>query len=153
MAVGGYAAKLVATCVVAAQPFVAVAQDIDRNERRSAAFGGLKLSMPLGHGERVKPTARLQLTSSQQLRDTRTGEVRSFSPPGLEFGTSAKGKAMLFVGGQETGEIKKKMGIGRTGTTLLIVGGIVVVVVVAAAAASAQADLLNPCDGGDLDCD
>ncbi|HWH17489.1 MAG TPA: hypothetical protein VNT77_04005 [Allosphingosinicella sp.] len=133
MAIAKYAAGILATAVLAAQPCAAAGQDFGTSERRSAAFGGLKLTMSLGHGQRLKPTARLQLTSTHQSRDVRTGEVRTFIPSGLEFG-AAKGKPMLLVGGQKTTDIEKKMGIGGTGTTLLIVGGVVLVLLVVAAA-------------------
>jgi hypothetical protein len=138
MAIVKYAVGLVATSLLAAQPCVAADafQDFDRDERRSAAFGGLKLNMPIGQGQRVKPTARLQLTTTHQLRDTRTGEVRAVTPAGLEFGASDKGKPMLFVGGRDAAAVKKELGIGGTTTTLLIVGGVVLVLLVVAAAST-----------------
>jgi hypothetical protein len=131
-----YAAGMLAMAVFAAQPCVAAIHSLEMRERRSAVFGGLRLNMPIGHGQQLKPTARLQLTSSHQFHDIRTGELRTFSPSGIELGAGRQGKPMLFLGGQEASEIQKKLGIGGTATTLLIVGGVVLVLLVIAAAST-----------------
>jgi hypothetical protein len=113
----------------------------------------LKVSLPLGTHQPAKPTARLQLTYNQQLRDSRTGDVRTFSPPGLEFGASAKGKPMLFVGGQNAAEVERKLGVrGSTGKTILIVGGVLIVLVIVGSVLAAPASLLDPCGGPDDIC-
>ena len=132
---GKHAGALLAAAMLAAQPCAAADADFQTAERRGAAFGGLKLSLPLGAGRQARPTARLQLTSTQSFRDARTGEVRSVTPRGLEFGLSEKGRAALYVGGTDTAEMKRKMGISTT-TTLLIAGGVVLVLLVVAAASS-----------------
>jgi hypothetical protein len=135
MAIRKYAVGLAATCALAAQPCAAAGafQDFGANERRSAAFAGLKLNVPMGQAKRAKPTARLQLTSTHQFRDSRTGEMRTLSPAGLELGASAQGMPVLFVGGQDAAAVNKELGIGGTATTLLIVGGVVLVLLVVAA--------------------
>jgi hypothetical protein len=147
-------AALAAVTVLAAQPVAAAdLGKFDGDQRRGAAFGGLKVSLPLGAGARAKPAARLQLTYSQQLRDSRTGDVRTFSPPGLEFGASDAGKPMLFVGGQQAAEMKRTLGIrGKMGTTIAVVAGVVVVLVLLASVLAAPAELLNPCNGPDDIC-
>jgi hypothetical protein len=148
------AAAMAAAAMLAAQPVAAAdLRSFDSDQRRGAAFGGLKVSLPLGTHRPAKPTARLQLTYSQQLRDSRTGDVRAFSPPGLEFGASAKGKPMLFVGGQNAAAVERRLGVrGSTGKTILIVGGVLIVLVIVGAVLSAPADLLDPCDGPDDIC-
>ena len=79
------AAALAAMMALAAQPLAAAdLGSFNSDQRRGAAFGGVKVSLPLGTRARAKPAARLQLTYSRQLRDSHTGDVRAFSPPGLE---------------------------------------------------------------------
>jgi hypothetical protein len=136
MAITKYAVGMLAMAVLAAHPCAAAVRGLEMSERRSSVFGGLRLNMPIGHGQQLKPTARLQLTSSHQSHDIRTGEVRTLSPAGIELGAGRQGKPMLFVGGQEAPEIEKKLGIGGTATTLLIVGGVVLVLLVVAAAST-----------------
>jgi hypothetical protein len=149
------AAALAAMMALAAQPLAAAdLGSFNSDQRRGAAFGGLKVSLPLGTRERAKPAARLQLTYSRQLRDSRTGDVRTFSPRGLELGASGKGKPMLFVGGQQTTKMKRTLGIrGKTGTTIAVVAGVVIVLVIVGSVLAAPADLLNPCNGPDDICD
>jgi hypothetical protein len=136
MVITKFGVGMLALAVFAAQPCAATVHGLEMSERRSSVFGGLRLSMPIGHGQQLKPTARLQLTSNHQFHNIRTGEVRTFSPAGIELGAGRQGKPMLFVGGQETPEIEKKLGIGGTATTLLIVGGVVLVLLVVAAAST-----------------
>lgn len=138
MGYGKYVGALLAVTMLAAQP-CAAAEDMrhfSNSERRSAAFGGVNIRLPLGQGVRSKPTARLQLTSTHTYRDNGSGAVRVFSPSGLELGASEKGKPTLYVGGQHPAEIKKKLGIGGTTTTLLVIGGVILILAVVAASST-----------------
>ena len=128
-----------AVAAMAAQPCLAAddTRDAGAGERRSAAFAGLSVRVPVGGGGSREPTARLQISTTHEVRDARSGSVRSFRPAGLELGLVAKGKAALYLNGQETKAIERKLGIGGSTTTLIVIGGIVVLVLVVAAVASA----------------
>lgn len=116
--------------------------------RQSGAFAGLNVRLPLGQTQKSKPTARLQFTTSQTLRNERTGAIHTFKAQGLEIGSTKSGKLNLYLNGRSTVEAQNKINVGGAGTTLLIVGGVLLVgVLVAAASASATSDLLNPCSG------
>ena len=149
----GAVAMAAATMLVAQPVAAADLGSVPSDQRRAAAFGGLKVSLPLGNRGPAKATARLQLAYGGQLRDSRTGSVRAFSPPGLELGASGKGKPMLFVGGQNAAEVERRLGVrGSTGKTILIVGGVLIVLVIVGSVLAAPADLLDPCDGPDDIC-
>jgi hypothetical protein len=91
--------------------------------------------MAIGQRQREKLAARLQVTSTHEFRDVRTGEVRTLRPSGLELGVAQTGKPMLTIGGREAPRINNKLGIGGgTGTTVLVVGGVVLLLLVVAAA-------------------
>ena len=129
-----------AVAAMAAQPCLAAddMRDAGAGERRSSAFAGLSVKVPVGRsGGSRETTARLQISTVHETRDARSGSVRSFRPAGLELGLGAKGKAALYLNGQETKAIERKLGIGGSTTTLIVIGGIVVLVLIVAAAASA----------------
>lgn len=129
-----------AALMLVAQPCLA-AQDIHLQgaaERRSGGFAGVSLRVPLDRGARERPSARLQLTTMQSIReDGGQGAVRSQFAPGLELGAAGLGRPSLFVGGQELSTMQQRLGIGGSTTTLLVIGAVVLVVVVLAAVASA----------------
>ena len=130
-------AAMLAAGMLVAQP--CAASDLRNGQsmqRQSSAFAGLNLRLPLGQARQAKPTARLQFTTSQTLRDERTGATQTFKPQGLEIGGAKGGKPMVYLNGQSTADVKKKLGVGGTGTTILIVGGVVLLVVVVAALSS-----------------
>lgn len=121
--------------------------------RQSTAFGGLNLRLPLGPGRKTKPTARLQLTASHTFPDDRTGGTQTFRAQGLEIGGTKSGKPTLYLNGQSTAEMQKKLNVGGTGTTLLIVGGVVLVLAVAAVAAAGPGfPECEPYEGNDDHC-
>ena len=113
--------------------------------RQPSAFAGLNVRLPLGHARAVKPTARLQFTTSQTLRDERTGATQTFRAQGLEIGGAKGGKPTLYLNGQSTAGMKKKLGIGGTGNTVLIVGGVVLLVAIVAVVASGGPSLGLEC--------
>lgn len=136
--IGRHVGALVAAAIFAIQP-CAAAEDFtgfNSSERRSAAFGGLNVRIPLSHSTKVKPRARLQLSTVHHLRDSRSGEVRTFRPAGLELGASKAGAPALYLNGQNSADAQKRLGIGGAGTTLLVVGGVLLVLVVVALASS-----------------
>jgi hypothetical protein len=129
------AAAFAAALAVAAQPCLAAddIRNIGFTEQRMAAFAGATLRVPLGTERAPRPSLRLQLTPSYQLRDPASGAVRSLRPEGVELGLAA-GRPSFFVAGQPARGIERRMNVGgSTGTTLLIVGGVVVAVVLVAA--------------------
>jgi hypothetical protein len=131
------AAAIFAAAMLVAQPCAATefggAQEM---QRQSSAFGGLNVRLPLGGAHKAKPTARLQLTTSRTFREERTGFTQTFRAQGLEIGGAKGGKPTLYLNGQSTADMQKKLGIGGTGKTLLIVGGVVLVLVIVVAASS-----------------
>ena len=135
----GKAAAAIAALFLCVQP--GAAADLGSNfgprEQRTAAFAGVHVGMLLGGRRRAKPTARLQLSSAYYAREQSGGFVQTGRSPGLEFGAGKAGKATLFVAGQDTAEMRTKLGVGGTTTTLLIVGGLVLAVVILASLASA----------------
>lgn len=137
MAWGKYVGAFIALTAVATQPCAAADdfRDIGGTERRSAVYGGATVRIPLGGAGRTKPSARLQLTSIHTSRNESSGAVRTFRPAGIELGAAGKGAPTLFINGQSSAEVEKKLGIGgSTVTTVLIVGGILLVLAVVAAA-------------------
>jgi hypothetical protein len=147
-----YVGAAVAVSVIAAQP--AAANDLHSvaaSDYRPAAFGGVTVRLPLGKSERAKPEARLQMTTYRTDSSQPAG-IRRFSSKGLEFGVSKAGKPLLFAGGQNTAEVKQKMGLNTT-TTALIVGGVILLVVVVVAASSfAVFPDCEPYEGNDDHC-
>jgi hypothetical protein len=128
---------LLAASLIAVQP-CAAAEDFrafSPTHRQTSAFAGLNVRLPLDSGNRVKPTARLQLTAAHSAIDARTGAMQTLKAQGLEFGSGLKGKPALYLNGQDTAEMKQKMQLGgSTGTILLVAGGVLLVLVVVAAA-------------------
>lgn len=127
-----------AALLLMVQPCLAAQNNFAAPETRTAAFAGLQLRLPLGQKERAKPVARLQLSSAYYAH-TRSGAfVQTHRPSGVELGAGKAGKPALYIGGQGTAEIEKKLNVGGSSSTLLIVGGVLLVVLVLAAVASAQ---------------
>lgn len=130
-----------AAAALAAQPCLAaeiVGPDGDV-ERRSAAFAGASLSVPIGGAGRERaPSARLQLGMTHDLRGT-NGERRRLRAGLVELGLGRSGQPAYFVGGRDVDEIGERLNVKGKTTTLLIVGGVLVLgVVILAAVASAQ---------------
>ena len=140
MPVMKYAAGIVAAAVLAAQPCAAADdfRDMRAPERRSGAFAGLSINVPLDRGIRRRPTARLQLTTTSTVRRA-DGATITYRAPGDELGAGRRGRPTYSIAGQNPAEMRERLGVGgSTGTTLLIVGGVVLVVLVLATVASAM---------------
>ena len=99
------AASMLSQPVLAADAF----RDMGPQERRTGAFAGLNFKMPLGTRAAVRPSARLQLTTSHDYRSA--AGVRSYRPAGLEFGLTAKGRPDMFVGGARIADTEKRLGL------------------------------------------
>ncbi|HEX8668272.1 MAG TPA: hypothetical protein VF727_07870 [Allosphingosinicella sp.] len=131
-------AAAAAASMLALQPALAADAfgELGGVERRTGAFVGANVRLPLGAATRAKPTARLQLTTSYDLRSAR--ELRSIRPPGLEIGASGLGKPELFVGGARLSDHEGRLGL--TGDSwvvpLLIVVAVTASVVALTAATS-----------------
>jgi hypothetical protein len=130
------AAAIAAIAMLAAQPCGAAEdlRDTGVRERHASAFGGLNLRVPFGGREAGKPQARLQLAAASTVRDTRSGSTLTKRAQGLELGIAEKGKPALFMGGQNTAEMKTKLGVGGSTTTYIVVGGALVLLLVVLAA-------------------
>jgi hypothetical protein len=107
-------------------------------DRRSGAFAGVSMRLPMGTRERQVPTARLQLTTIHDYRNASGATVRSYRPNGVELGFE-NGRATYLVGGQEVRQIREKLHAKASATTWLLVGGAVVLtLLLLSAVASAQ---------------
>jgi hypothetical protein len=130
------AAAIAAAGLLAAQPCAAAEdyRDAGMRERHASAFAGVNLRLPLGGKQAGKPSARLQFTAASTIRDVRSGSTRTVRAHGLEIGSGEKGKAALYMGGQNTADMKTKLGVGgSTTTTIIIVGGVLLLLVILAA--------------------
>lgn len=136
-------AAMVAMAILATQPCAVGAQDFYSNERRSSAFAGMKINMPIGQRKQEKPTARLQFTTHHEFRDLRTGELRTVRPAGLELGVAHTGNVTLTIGGREAPKVGNQLGVSGTGKTVLIIGGVVLVGLILAVAAAPAPDIFG----------
>ena len=129
------AAAIAAAGMLAAQPCAAAEdyRDAGMRERHASAFAGVNLRLPIGGKQAGKPTARLQLTAASTIRDIRSGSTRTVRAHGFEIGTGGKGKAALYMGGQNTAEMDTKLGIGGTTTTVIVVAGVLLLLYILAA--------------------
>ena len=122
---------LTAAGALTAQPCAAATTSGGWDERRMSTFAGLNVRMPLGSPKLTRPSARLQMTTSYQLRDSRTGSVQMLKAEGLEIGASARGAPTLFLNGQSTAQMNEKLRLsGQNSNTAAIVLGVALVVVV-----------------------
>ncbi|HEV2078670.1 MAG TPA: hypothetical protein VGR19_02070 [Allosphingosinicella sp.] len=140
-------AAAAAIFMLSAQPCVAAqglrdfgAGQLDAGERRTAGFAGMNVRVPLGHRAGAKPAARLQLGVTHSYRNPHFATpAQSVRLASFELGASRSGKPTLFMGGQEIGEVQKKLGVGgSTGTALLIAGGVGLVALVVLLAAKSD---------------
>ena len=154
----GFYAAATAIFMLSAQPCVAAqglrdlgAREIGSGERRTGTFAGMNVRMALGGRAAARPTARLQLGMTHSYGNPHSGmPTQTTRLASFELGASRAGKPALFMGGQEVGEVQKKLGIGgSTGTALLVVGGVAVVALVLLAAARSEFEDDSCDDPGD----
>ena len=132
---------IAALLALASQPCLAADdfRDLGAGERRSSAFAGVRLRLPLGAENPERPSARLQVASFHEYRDATGAMVRGHRSQGVEIGLARTGAPALFIGGRDVAAERRRLEAkGSTGTTLLIVGGVILVVVVLAAVAGAM---------------
>jgi len=95
-----------------------------------STFAGLNVRMSLGGAKRARPSARLQLTTSYDVRDTRTGSIKTFKVQGLEIGAGRNGAPAFYINGQSTAQMQKKLRLSSsTSNTVWIVAGVALVAV------------------------
>lgn len=138
-----------AAVMLSVQPCLA-AEDLSATgstERRMGAFAGVSLRLPMGAGHSERPSARLQLTTTQSYRHNGMQLHSSFAP-GLELGTGRLGRPAFFMGGQELTRSEQRLQIGKT-TTIVVIGAVVLGVVVLAAVVSAMPTAGPPEDAFD----
>jgi hypothetical protein len=124
------AVAMAAAGLLAAQPCAAAPDPAGWSERRTSAFAGLTVRMSLGEAGPARPTARLQLTTSYDMRDARTGSVETLKAKGLEIGAAANGTPAFYLNGQNSADVQKKLGLsGSTGETVLIIFGVTLLAV------------------------
>lgn len=130
---------LISSLILAEQSALA-AQDIrpaHHREVQSAVFAGGSLTIPLGQGGASAPRARLQLSTVHISRDMQLASPQRTSlTPGLQLGFSGKGSPNFYVGGQNSKELERRLGVKGDTTTWVIVGGVVVILIVAVAVGS-----------------
>ncbi|HLL58814.1 MAG TPA: hypothetical protein VK391_02865 [Allosphingosinicella sp.] len=132
--------------LLAAQPCAAATGSAAWSDGRMSAFAGANVRLPLGGAKAARPSARLQLTTSYNVRDARTGAVQSFRAQGLEFGATGNGAPTFYMNGQSTAQMQKKLQLsGSTKNTVLIIFGVALVAVtVLVLVASDEAALPGP---------
>lgn len=106
-------------------------------QRQSSAFAGLTVRVPLGRSGATGPSARLQLTTIHERRDSRGGILSSQRAEGVELGLDRRGRAAYYVGGEDVRKIDERLN-AKGKTTWIVVGGVLLLVVVLAAVASAM---------------
>ena len=108
-------------------------------ERRSGAFAGLTVRLPIGESGAANPSARLQLATIYESHDRESRlSGRSYRAAGLELGLSNSAEPAIYIGGRNAAEVERKLGVkGSTTTVLLIAGGLLVTVLLLASLASA----------------
>lgn len=144
----GFAA-VAAMLAVAAQPCLAADdfRDVGAGERRSSAFAGVRLRLPLGAENPDRPSARLQVATFHDYRDATGAMVRSHRSQGVELGLAGRGGPALFVGGQNVAATRQRLEAKGSTRTLLIVGGVVVVAVVVLAVVASAMPQAGPSEG------
>jgi hypothetical protein len=100
------------------------------SERRSGAFAGVRLRLPLGEGNPERPSARLQLTASHEYRNAAGATLRSTRPDGIELGFRERSRLSWRIGGQDMGRQDERLGVSGSTKTILTIGAIIVVAVV-----------------------
>lgn len=138
-----------AATLLCAQPCLAADDVLDRPvvERRTAAFAGLNLRLPIGPSAGQRPSARLQLTSYDRATSAVGATARRDRGPGLELGFDRLGRASAFVGGQPVRQSRERLNAGGSTTTWLIVGGVIVAVVLVAAVVASGMPTAGPPEG------
>jgi len=133
------AAAAVAATMLVAQPCLAAPdfRDTGATERHSSAFAGVRLRLPIGTGNPERPSARLQLTTIHDYRNTAGATVRSVRSDGLEFGVSRGNRLSFSVAGQDVARLQEQPRLGSN-KTYYIIGGVVVAVLVLVVIAASQ---------------
>jgi hypothetical protein len=127
-----YAAAAASAAMLIAQPCFAAGelQSDGATERRSGAFAGVRLRLPLGEGNPERASARLQLTTSHEYRNASGATVRSIRPDGIELGLRDRSRLSWRIAGQDMGRQDERLGVSGSTKTLLTIGVIIVAVVV-----------------------
>jgi hypothetical protein len=111
-----HAAAVAAATMLIAQP-CAAATDLRADgatERRSGAFAGVRLRLPIGASNPERPSAGLQLTRFHDYRNAAGFTVRSYRPDGVEFRLDQRGRASFTVAGQDMARQEERLGISRS---------------------------------------
>lgn len=142
-----HAAAATAAALLMTQPCLAAPdfRDTTATERRSSAFAGVRLRLPIGTGHAERPSARMQLSTIHEYRNASGATVRSVRPDGLELGLNQRGRLAFSVAGQDVRQTQEQMRLGGGTSTYLIIGGVVLAVVILAVA------LAPPSPGVDFD--
>jgi hypothetical protein len=99
------------------------------NEQRTGAYGGVNLRLEFGRNRRPIPVARIALGLTQETRGGGAYGTRRNAMPALELGLKKSGGAELFVAGQSTARLDRRLGANALG-----LGTVETVILVAAAA-------------------
>lgn len=123
---GKLAALLCATALTAQPCWGAGSfRDAPSLELHAGAYAGASVRIGLGAGDTRMPIARLKLGMTGHAIDSRSGaRTQTFDGSALELGLGGGGRPLLWVGGRSTAEVRERMGLDGTQTTLLVVGGL-----------------------------
>ena len=115
-----------------AQPCLAASdlRDTAATERRSSAFAGVRLRLPMGEGNPERPSARLQLTTFHDYRDASGAMVHTNRPDGLEFGVGERRRLSLRIAGQDIARQEERLGVDGSTKTIIIIGAVVLAAIV-----------------------
>jgi hypothetical protein len=127
-----YGAAAAAAAMLACQPSYAAAEAPGAGafERRSGAFAGVRLSVPMGARNPERPSARLQVTSFHDGRSASGATVRSVRPHGIELGLGQGGRPAWRIGGREIGGGEQRLGFDGSTASLVTIGIIVLAAIV-----------------------
>jgi hypothetical protein len=127
-----FAAAAAAATMMISQPcFAAVGLQSDgASERRTAAFAGVRLRLPMGAANPERPSTRLQITTFHDYRDATGATVRSFRADGVELGLRESGGLSWRIGGQDIGRRDERLALSGSAGTILTIALVVVAAVV-----------------------
>ena len=128
---------VIAATLTAATPLHAARDVLDQGmqERRTAAFAGVNMRINLTPGQDSRPTLRLQSGFRHHLGDSQSLLPRVTRQTAmLEIGATGRGQPRLAVGGTDSRQLGRRLGIStgaKIGIGLLVVVGALAIAVAA----------------------
>jgi hypothetical protein len=122
-------AAALAAALLASGPCLA-AQDLrpaEGPQARTAGFAGGSIRLPLGGSTKARPVARLRLGTMRSA-----GGQAEFRRGGLELGLAGKSAPQLYIGGEKSAELQRRLGVNGSAYTAVVVVFAVALVAVSA---------------------